>query len=203
MKRRIGAVVALGLFGAPTGVLGQPTAKAAHAPESTEHSTSVQPVLRTTARLFKALDVDGDGAVTHAELSRVVAQHVAERVRARFAQLDRDADGRVTRLETMGMKPARFGRFDVDGNGAFTVEELRRVMQSQAAERTVQLLASLDVDGDRRFTALELNLHRQAIAVARRERGEQRSATETASASSSTAGAVRAQNTGRKDRAAF
>ena len=47
----------------------------------------------------------------------------ATREQRRFARLDRDIDGRITRNEMMSTRTADFRRLDTDGNNLLTFEE--------------------------------------------------------------------------------
>jgi Ca2+-binding EF-hand superfamily protein len=107
------------------------------------------------AEIVATADADGDEQVTSVELLSVVRRHVQRQVAARFARLDRNRDGLVTRSEVPTMVAARFARFDSDASGAFTALELERVMQQQAASRCRAVFARLDVDRDGELSMLD------------------------------------------------
>lgn len=72
-------------------------------------------------RGFKAADANNDGNITRAEL----VAHLDKR----FAKLDKDADGKITKEERKeareARKAARFAKLDTDGNGSLSPEELQ------------------------------------------------------------------------------
>lgn len=76
---------------------------------------------------LKAVDRDGDGAISREEAN--AALH------AQFAQLDRDHDGRLSEDEFVAARLTRFDQADADGDGRLTRAELRErvlAMRQQA-----------------------------------------------------------------------
>jgi hypothetical protein len=114
------------------------------------------------ARLVASADANDDGEVSDAELLSLVREYVGQQVTARFARLDRNGDGQVTRSEVPNMAAARFARFDADGDGAFTARELGLILQAQAMERCRSVFVRLDTDRDGRLSAADADGHRPA-----------------------------------------
>jgi Ca2+-binding EF-hand superfamily protein len=92
-------------------------------------------------------DSDGDGAISLAEFQAVRAQAAAER----FASLDVDGDGRLTREEmrerrgeALERMRARVEEIDLDGDGAWSFAELQAVRP----QLTPDLFNRLDSDGN-------------------------------------------------------
>jgi hypothetical protein len=117
--------------------------------------------------LVAAADADGNEQVNAGELLAVVRRYVRKQVEVRFRRLDRNHDGRVTRSEVPRMDAARFTRLDADANGAFTVVELERTMQHQAATRCRAVFARLDVDRDGELSALDAETARSTRVSSR------------------------------------
>jgi hypothetical protein len=147
--------------------------RAANAPSQAKHAPS-QEAAEVADRedaayteLVAAADADGDQQVNSGELLSVVRRYVRKQVEVRFRRLDRNHDGRVTRSEVPSMDAARFARLDADANGAFTVVELERTMQHQAATRCRAVFARLDVDRDGALSALDAETARSARVSSR------------------------------------
>jgi Ca2+-binding EF-hand superfamily protein len=111
-------------------------------------------------RLFGRFDGDGDGVVTRTEASAPARELSRARFEARFAELDRDRDGRLSRWESR-VPARRFVRVDRDGDGWLSPVELwtslqrsRRGGDGTAAARP--LLWKRDADGDGRVTRAEI-----------------------------------------------
>jgi Ca2+-binding EF-hand superfamily protein len=75
-------------------------------------------------QLWTAADADNDGAVTLAEAQQASEKMVAEFAQKRFAKLDTDRDGKVTKAEAAHMPEQRFTRLDTNNDGALTQAEL-------------------------------------------------------------------------------
>lgn len=119
-----------------------------------------------TLRLLQAADHDQDGRLSLVELQRYMTREVVRRVDERLPKLDRNGDGRVTRDEVPAMSAARFARFDLNGDGAFTLWELAQVMRQQALTTCPRVLARLDVDGDGALTANDVGGDTNRVARA-------------------------------------
>lgn len=161
MRQLVGALVA-GIV-LTTAALGQATPVAAGAEHSVRRAAACQKLLAAAlgdgpiapSDAFWA-DQDSDRVLTRPELHRAIHTEITAQVRGRFVKLDRNRDGRVAQVEVPTMSPKRFARFDMNSDGAFTANELSRVMGLQVASRVDQLFARLDADGDGRWTELEL-----------------------------------------------
>jgi Ca2+-binding EF-hand superfamily protein len=103
--------------------------------------------------MFAAIDVDGDGVITRAELRRAVVQ---------LKKLDADQDGNITLAEVSGgMGPMPFGdpaQFvqnimanDKNGDGKLTADELPEPMR--------RMLQVADQNGDGAIDHAELTAH--------------------------------------------
>jgi len=108
--------------------------------------------------VFAHADLDGDGKVSRSELTRSIDRLLLSRVHVRFAQLDRNHDGRIVRDEVGKMADARFARFDIDKNAAITEGELATLMLKSVPARVGRFLAQLDADRDDKLSFAELGL---------------------------------------------
>jgi hypothetical protein len=116
--------------------------------------------------LFEHFDADGDGAVTRAEADAAAASWRQQRSEQRFAALDRDRDGTLSRAE-VALSPRRFVRADGDGDGRLTRAEVSGAFERGASGSSgTAALRSMfwrrDLNRDRRVTRVE------ALAVADR-----------------------------------
>jgi Ca2+-binding EF-hand superfamily protein len=82
-------------------------------------------------RTFDGFDLDHDGRVTGVEASREASAWRSQRFEARFLELDRDRDGRLTR-EEVAWSPRLWARLDRDRDGSLTRPELQRSYLRQA-----------------------------------------------------------------------
>ncbi len=122
--------------------------------------------------MLKKADVDGDGAVTMEEISSAAKQmrgHFGrrgmgpggkghgrgghhgmrgERGGERFAQLDADKDGKVTKAEAEAAQAARFAEIDTNKNGVLETAELTAHHQTKRTKHMAERFASLDTDGN-------------------------------------------------------
>jgi Ca2+-binding EF-hand superfamily protein len=173
MKKTAGVLVALFVVGASAPVLAQGSPKTSRAktgaPDPKQSSEPSRASASSEARtasapelLFAAADRNGDGTVSYDEFASIARESVVRRVTARFHQLDRNHDGRVTRDEVNKMSRARFARFDLDHDGAFTIAELGIAMTRELEGELPQIYARLDIDHDGRFTVAELTPHKSA-----------------------------------------
>jgi Ca2+-binding EF-hand superfamily protein len=96
---------------------------------------------------FAKLDVDGDGALSKAELGE-------HKLAALFDEIDGDADGKLTKDEFFAAKKAHHrGKGDRHGNG-------ERHGKGDPAERAAKLMGELDADQDGALTKTETEAHR-------------------------------------------
>ncbi len=146
------------------------------APAKTTPAAEV-PAGKAGAR-FDSADTNADGKLDAAELAAMNPKFDA----ARFARLDVDGDGGISRGEmqqahaaraAQGQSPMagtgesaagaglrdRFAAMDSDGDGALTREEI-----GDQAPRLTQRFTTLDADGDGRITGSEMRAARAAKA---------------------------------------
>ncbi|NKF24601.1 EF-hand domain-containing protein [Solimonas marina] len=88
---------------------------AAHAQPQPQAST---PDAASAAMGLKAIDTDGNGAISRAEASAALHQQ--------FAHLDANHDGVISEDEFVTARLAQFDAADTDGNGELTRAELRQ-----------------------------------------------------------------------------
>lgn len=110
-------------------------------------------------RFFGRFDGDHDGVVTRDEAQAARSGPTRERVHARFAELDRDRDGALSRWESH-LPPRRFARVDRDADGRLSEDELwhaaRRNSRGPGNLGALRpLLWRRDLDGDGRVTLAE------------------------------------------------
>jgi Ca2+-binding EF-hand superfamily protein len=77
-----------------------------------------------------------------------VLASVEREVTSRFQRLDRNRDGAITRAEVPTMDPARFARFDLNGDARLVSSELGSVVRHQALSRCRDVFARMDLDQD-------------------------------------------------------
>jgi len=65
-----------------------------------------------------------------------------------FERFDADGDGQVTQEEIDGAAETRFSDADTDGDGMLSEAEFMAQAQEQAGERAAERFARLDADGD-------------------------------------------------------
>ena len=109
-------------------------------------------------RLFERFDRDGDGVVTRAEASAPRREPSRARFDARFAELDRDRDGRLSRWESR-LPARRFARVDRNADGWLSPAERWQAVQRsrrRPADAARPLLWRRDLDGDGRVTRAEV-----------------------------------------------
>src|SRR5262249_47048305 len=163
MKKTAGVLVALFVVGASAPVLAQGSPKTSRAktsaPDPKQSSEPSRASASSEARtasapelLFAAADRNRDGTVSYDELASIARESIVRRVTTRVHHLDRNHDGRVTKDEVNKMSAARFARFDLDHDAAFTVAELGVVMTRELDGQLPQIYARLDVNRDGRFT---------------------------------------------------
>jgi len=99
---------------------------------------------------FSEVDTDGNGTVTLEEFTAAAGARAAERAAERFARLDADGDGVLSRdaLEARGGRDGNFGerflsRADTDDSGGVSAEEFEAAQERFAERRGGR-------DGDRK-----------------------------------------------------
>ena len=118
---------------------------------------------------FEALDADGDGKVTQAELEAFRA--------SRFAEIDTNGDGSVSREEFLAQAAARsearagrmFERLDADGDGALSRDAIEA--GRGRGPDPARMISRLDTDGDGALSEDEFEAARERLAERRQERG--------------------------------
>ncbi|HWO12929.1 MAG TPA: hypothetical protein VNN80_25695 [Polyangiaceae bacterium] len=110
-------------------------------------------------RLFERFDRDRDGVVTRAEASAGRPPPSRERCDARFDALDRDRDQGLSLWESR-LPPPRFARIDRDGDGRLSRAEFWRATERAArraghADALSTLFWRRDLDRDGRVTLAE------------------------------------------------
>ena len=155
MKKRIGSLIVTKLLLLSANAVAHPSSTTPDKPR--QHAPSPgDPLIGSPSvapqTLFAVADVDRDGSVSFSELALVVNGSIVRRLEKRFHQLDLNHDGRCTLTEVNKMSAARFARFDLDGNGFFTLSELTTAMKRAVTARLEQLRVSLDRDQDGRFS---------------------------------------------------
>ncbi len=122
--------------------------------------------------LLRAADGNRDARVSEVELLRFVEHEVLMQVQRRVPRLDRNGDGRVTRAEVPDMSASRFQRFDLDGDGAFTMWEIAQVMRRLAIQRSRVVFAQLDVDRDGALSMADVQQPAERVAEFTRAKSE-------------------------------
>jgi Ca2+-binding EF-hand superfamily protein len=139
-----------------------------------------------SARMIQHYDVDGDGAISAAEITGAAQDFIAAadldgdgalspqelaagQAAERFIAMDANEDGGID-LAEFGSRGARGGMGgmrgrDQDGDGVISVEEL--------TGRTLEMIASADADGDGVVTADELDAATPERGGRRGRRGDQ------------------------------
>ena len=105
--------------------------------------------------VFADWDLDGDGAVTRAEL----AAHDA----GRFDRADTDGDGALDSAELLARGQTRvetridrmLARADADGDGRLTEAEIAQVRDHRRGPSPDRVFDRMDADGDGRITGAE------------------------------------------------
>ncbi|MEM7385645.1 MAG: hypothetical protein AAF514_11935 [Verrucomicrobiota bacterium] len=112
-------------------------------------------------RSFIAMDVNGDGSVSHSEYAIDVttgAPEMAQMADHFFSQLDENADGQVTLTEytepNLPVDP--FQVMDDDGNGQLSLPEL--VATGLTEEFAHQFFGAFDTNGDGGIISIEFDL---------------------------------------------
>ena len=100
------------------------------------------------------VDQDSDGVVTEVEFFQHVKTHS-------FRRLDANADNKVSKGEWLAVETGPeaeelFGRWDKNGDGNLTLKEFKDTPNAKVT--LCDLFRTLDVDGDRKLTADELDV---------------------------------------------
>jgi len=105
---------------------------------------------------FKAMDKDGDGALTCDEFVGKKKPDAAEKAEQIFKLIDTDADGKVTLKEFVNRSPeARFKPMDKDGDGKLTWDEFKGTRKPEELDQAEQNFKRMDTDGDKCLTLEE------------------------------------------------
>ncbi len=103
---------------------------------------------------FKALDKDGDGALTPDEFKSTRKKPEAiEQAEQIFKLIDTDGDGKVTLKEFINRPAeARFKPMDRDNSGKVTWDEFKAGRKAAELEQAEQNFKRMDTDGDKCLT---------------------------------------------------
>ena len=74
---------------------------------------------------------------------------------ARFAQIDTNHDGKISKEERAAAKAKVFARFDTNGDGNVTMEEYQKGIEKMRAERMERRFKSMDTNGDGKVSKAE------------------------------------------------
>jgi len=125
---------------------------------------------RDAAERFAALDADGDGRLAREEL-RAAFERGRRRgpgPAAMRERLDTDHDGSISLAELQAVRPNvtadQFGKFDGDGNGLLSPEELGAA-RGELVARIRERIEDIDTDGDGAWSFAELQAIRPNLDV--------------------------------------
>lgn len=121
---------------------------------------------------WKIADADGDGVVTVQEAASVATKMRGRfgkrgwgpgsgkmhgrRAAERFAQMDANQDGQVTKAEAEASHKARFAELDTNRDGVIDGQELTARHEARRAERVAERFAALDADGNGSLSRTEV-----------------------------------------------
>lgn len=123
------------------------TAATAHAGKGNERGERMSPISRDAfleqrATRFDALDADGNGVITLAEMEAALArpdarnpERAARMAQKHFSRLDADQTGEVSRDVYLQQAAARFDAADTDGNGELSRDERKAQYKAMKGER--------------------------------------------------------------------
>lgn len=77
------------------------------------------------SRYFADADANADGVLDRQELEALIEARRKARMDRRFARLDANGDGGISAEEFAARKPGWIGRADADGDGGVTLDELK------------------------------------------------------------------------------
>jgi len=112
---------------------------------------------------FLAIDSDGSGFITYAEMAAALAKlgvHDPMAVRDILTAIDANGDGKLSYTEWLHAMTetrilyhqnsvwAAFNAFDLNGDGAVSVDELQQVLKGVSREEAQAYIAEFDTDGD-------------------------------------------------------
>ena len=76
-------------------------------------------------RRFLKMDTNGDNAVSRMEIETRLRAAMERQLERMLTRMDADKDGTITQGEFDGLLTTKFGKADVDANGAVTFEEAK------------------------------------------------------------------------------
>lgn len=125
--------------------------------ENGDGVVSLEEARAAAVRVFERLDVDHDGVLTRDEVRAARRAPSRAQLEARFAELDRDRDGRLAPWESR-LGPRRFSHADTDHDGRLSPSELARTVQARPkqASALAPLFWRRDFDHDGRVTRTEV-----------------------------------------------
>ncbi len=134
-------------------------AERGHGPRSGEHfsmvmlerwdtdgngAVTLEEFLTSPDDRFQAADADADGIVTEAELSQIVEDRGKSRGMRHFERYDKNGDGKVSLEEVtqlaLNQAKRRFNRADADGDGFITAQEASKIGDSRADRHAFRLI---------------------------------------------------------------
>lgn len=117
-------------------------------------------------KTFESIDEDGNGKVTKSELRHALEKQQqkgkgieVKNIEALLTYADADGDGELDYTELLAtvinrkmyLKEERiweaFCRFDVDGDGQITIDELKTIFKNEDPKYVKQMIADVDTDG--------------------------------------------------------
>lgn len=116
-------------------------------------------VKKAVHAMFCKADSDGNRSASAEELAEFFRAKRTDKIRGKFAGLDKNSDGKVTRKELGDRESHLFDRLDENTDGAVTREELEshlEKIQDRGEEKIARILPRMDRNGDSVLSESEL-----------------------------------------------